>query len=149
RDRAEQLPVTLKSVYEKRQRVEPRVSAELVRFTAARCGALIDGLGGGRQDWLPGYRVQVVDGNRLGASTASARAAPTRRPRCRGGAWPCSPRRGGCPSTWCLVRPAPPRSGPCSLSCCSGPRRTTSGSPTGPSAPPTSPGGRLPAGPRS
>ena len=84
RDRAEQLPVTLKSVYEKRQRVEPRVSAELVRFTAARCGALIDGLGGGRQDWLPGYRVKVVDGNRLGASTASGRLAPTRRPRCRG-----------------------------------------------------------------
>jgi hypothetical protein len=67
-DQAEQLPVTLKSVYEKLQGVEPDVSAELVRFTAVRCGALIDQLGGGRQQWLPGYRVKVVDGNHLGAS---------------------------------------------------------------------------------
>lgn len=82
RDRAEQLPVTLKSVYEKLQRVEPLVSAELVRFTAGRCGALIDGLCGRREDWLPGYQVKVVDGNRLGASqhrireTRSHSAAP-------------------------------------------------------------------------
>src|ERR1700730_6846528 len=40
RDRAEQIPVTLKSVYEKLQRVEPEVSAELVRFTARGCGPL-------------------------------------------------------------------------------------------------------------
>jgi hypothetical protein len=82
RDRAEQLPVTLKSVYEKLQRVEPAISAELVRFTADRCGALIEELGGCRQDWLPGYRVKIVDGNRLGASqhrireTRSHSAAP-------------------------------------------------------------------------
>ncbi len=82
RDRAEQLPVTLKSVYEKLQRVEPAISTELVRFTADRCGALIEELGGCRQDWLPGYRVKIVDGNRLGASqhrireTRSHSAAP-------------------------------------------------------------------------
>jgi Transposase DDE domain len=81
-DRAEQLPVTLKSVYEKLQRVEPAISAELVRFTAGRCGALIEELGGRRPDWLPGYRVKIVDGNRLGASqhriqeTRSHSAAP-------------------------------------------------------------------------
>lgn len=81
-DQAEQLPVTLKCVYEKLQRVEPAVSAELVRFTAGRCGTLIDQLGGGRQEWLPGYRVKVVDGNHLGASqhrireTRSRSAAP-------------------------------------------------------------------------
>jgi hypothetical protein len=68
KDQAEQLPVTLKSIYEKLQRVEPCVSAELVRFTAQRCGTLIDELGGGRREWLPGYRVKVVDGNHLGAS---------------------------------------------------------------------------------
>jgi hypothetical protein len=67
-DQAAQLPVTLKSVYQKLQRVEPDVAAALVRFTAGRCGALIDHLGGGRQPWLPGYRVKVVDGNHLGAS---------------------------------------------------------------------------------
>jgi len=82
KDQAEQLPVTLKSVYEKLQRVELGVSAELVRFTASRCGTLIDELGGGRQEWLPGYRVKVVDGNHLGASqhrireTRSRSAAP-------------------------------------------------------------------------
>src|SRR4051812_35953878 len=81
-DQAEQLPVTLKSVYEKLQRVEPQVSAALVRFAAGRCGALIDQLGGGRSEWLPGYRVKVVDGNHLGASqhrireTRSHSAAP-------------------------------------------------------------------------
>src|SRR3954468_24958252 len=53
-DQAARLPVTLKSIYEKLQRVEPEVSAELVRCTAARCGALIDQRGGGRQEWLPG-----------------------------------------------------------------------------------------------
>jgi hypothetical protein len=82
KDQAQRLPVTLKSVYQKLQRVEPDVSAELVRFTAGRCGALIDALGGGRQEWLPGYRVKVVDGNHLGASqhrireTRSRSAAP-------------------------------------------------------------------------
>jgi hypothetical protein len=82
KDQAEHLPVTLKSVYEKLQRVEPTVAAELVRFAADRCGALIDELGGGRQAWLPGYRIKVVDGNHLGASqhrireTRSHAAAP-------------------------------------------------------------------------
>jgi hypothetical protein len=82
KDQAERLPVTLKSVYEKLQRVEPEVSAELVRFAAGRCGGLIDELGGGRREWLPGYRVKVVDGNHLGASqhrireTRSRSAAP-------------------------------------------------------------------------
>jgi len=82
RDRAEHLPVTLKSVYEKLQRVEPGLSAELVRFTARGCAPLIAGLGGQRADWLPGYRVKVVDGNHLGASqhrlaeTRASSAAP-------------------------------------------------------------------------
>jgi hypothetical protein len=81
-DQAEQLPVTLQCVYEKLPRVEPDLSAELVRFTAGRCGALIDERGGGRPEWLPGYRIKVVDGNHLGASqhrirqTRSRSAAP-------------------------------------------------------------------------
>jgi hypothetical protein len=82
RDRAEQIPVTLKSVYEKLQRVEPEVSAELVRFTARGCGPLVEDLGGTRTPWLTGHRVKVVDGNHLGASqhrireTRSRSAAP-------------------------------------------------------------------------
>lgn len=79
---AARLPVTLKSVYEKRQRVEPGISAELVRFTAPRCGPLIRDLEGTREAWLPGYRLKIVDGNHLGASqhrlqeTRSQSAAP-------------------------------------------------------------------------
>src|SRR3954451_8433532 len=62
-DQAERLPVTLKSVYEKLQRVEPEVSATLVRFTAQKCGPLIRDLQGTRSPWLPGYRIKIVDGN--------------------------------------------------------------------------------------
>src|SRR5947209_19034550 len=47
-DRAGRLPVTLKSIYEKLQRVEPVVSAALVQFAAQRCGSLIQDLGGTR-----------------------------------------------------------------------------------------------------
>jgi hypothetical protein len=82
RDQAERIPVSLKSVYEKLQRVEPGISAELVRFTAQRCGPLVSDLGGTRKSWLPGYRIKIVDGNHLGASqhriqeTRSQSAAP-------------------------------------------------------------------------
>lgn len=82
KDQAERIPVTLKSVYEKLQRVEPGISAELVRFTAQRCAPLILDLDGTREAWLPGYRIKIVDGNHLGASqhrlqeTRSQSAAP-------------------------------------------------------------------------
>jgi Transposase DDE domain len=81
-DQADRIPVTLKSVYEKLQRVEPGISAELVRFTAQKCGPLIGDLEGTREPWLPGYRIKIVDGNHLGASqhrireTRSQSAAP-------------------------------------------------------------------------
>jgi hypothetical protein len=81
-DQAERIPVTLKSVYEKLQRVEPGISTELVRFTAQKCGPLIADLEGARERWLPGYRIKIVDGNHLGASqhrireTRSSSAAP-------------------------------------------------------------------------
>jgi hypothetical protein len=64
----DRLPVTLKAVYDKLQRIEPRVSAELVRFVAQRCEPLIRQLRGTCRDWLPGYRVKVVDGNHLAAT---------------------------------------------------------------------------------
>jgi len=68
KSQAERMPVTLKSVYEKLQRVEPDISAELVRFSAQRCGPLVRDLEGTREAWLPGYRITIVDGNHLGAS---------------------------------------------------------------------------------
>ena len=65
---AEGIPVTLKSVYEKLQHVEPAVSAALVRFTAARCRDLVRELGGACRPLLPGHRVKVLDGNHLAAT---------------------------------------------------------------------------------
>lgn len=66
--RVDRLPVTPKAVYDKLQRLEPRVSAELVRFVAQRCEPLIRQMRGTCRDWLPGYRVKVVDGNHLAAT---------------------------------------------------------------------------------
>ena len=63
--RREQIPVTLKSVYEKLQHIELPVSAKLVRFTAGRCQPLIQELGGQCQPLLPGYPVKIIDGNHL------------------------------------------------------------------------------------
>jgi hypothetical protein len=63
------LPVTLKCVYEKLQRMETGVCAELVRSTSAACQSLIRELGGQLPDPLPGYRIKVLDGNCL-AGTA-------------------------------------------------------------------------------
>jgi hypothetical protein len=83
--RAEQLPVTLKSVYEKLQRVEPAISAELVRFTARRCGALIDELGAAGTTGCPATGSRSSTATAWGpASTVFRRLAPARRPRCRG-----------------------------------------------------------------
>src|SRR4051794_40497310 len=64
----EQVPVTLKCVYEKLQNIETAVSAELVRSVAQRCGGLIAELGGACQPLLPGYRVRILDGNHLAAT---------------------------------------------------------------------------------
>src|SRR5262249_44155322 len=60
----ERVPVTLKSVYEKLQRVEIGVSAGLVRHVAGRCAALIGEMGGGcavkGQEELRGYGTRTV-----------------------------------------------------------------------------------------
>jgi hypothetical protein len=64
----ERVPVTLKSVYEKLQNIETKVSAELVRSVAGRCRGLITELGGQCQELLPGYRVRILDGNHLAAT---------------------------------------------------------------------------------
>jgi hypothetical protein len=61
----ERIPVSLKSVYEKLQRIETGVCAELVRSTSESCASLIRELGGALPDPLPGYRVKVLDGNSL------------------------------------------------------------------------------------
>lgn len=78
----QQIPVTLKCLYEKLQHVEPAVASELVRFSAGRCAPLIRQMHGTRLEWLPGYRVKIVDGEHLAATqhrlqeTRDSSAAP-------------------------------------------------------------------------
>jgi len=62
------IPVSLNSVYEKLKHIETPVSAALVRHTGQRCADVINELGGTCQPLLPGYRVQIIDGNHLAAT---------------------------------------------------------------------------------
>ena len=65
RARAEALGVSLRAVYDKLDRTEPGVSAELVRHTARTLGPVITAMGGERTAWLPGYSIKILDGNHL------------------------------------------------------------------------------------
>ena len=65
RARAETLGVSLKAVYDKLDRTETGVSAELVRHTARTLDPVITAMGGGRAAWLPGYSIKILDGNHL------------------------------------------------------------------------------------
>jgi IS4 transposase len=62
---AESIGVSLRAVYDKIDRTEPGVSAELVRHTARTLAPVITAMGGERQPWLPGYPVKILDGNHL------------------------------------------------------------------------------------
>jgi IS4 transposase len=70
----DRLPVTLKSVYEKLQRVEPIVCREMVRAVSRRCRNLIDELAGDGTTactgapLLAGHAVKILDGNHLAAT---------------------------------------------------------------------------------
>src|SRR3954447_25997167 len=65
RAKSEALGVSLRAVYDKLERTEPGLSAELVRHTARTLGPVITAMGGERAAWLPGYRVKILDGNHL------------------------------------------------------------------------------------
>jgi Transposase DDE domain len=60
--------VSLASVYNKINRMEPAIAATLVRRTAERLAAVIGRLGGTLPALLPGYRVKILDGNCLAAT---------------------------------------------------------------------------------
>jgi IS4 transposase len=63
--RAETVGATIDAVYDKLDGTEPAVSAALVQTVAARLVPVVDAMGGGRADWLPGYRIRLLDGNHL------------------------------------------------------------------------------------
>ena len=65
---APKMTVSVTSVYNKLNAMESKVSAELVRETGASMEAIIRHLKGNLPDWLPGYRVKILDGNALAAS---------------------------------------------------------------------------------
>lgn len=65
RARADEIGVTVKSVYDKLKGIEPDVCRELVRETAGHMASIIQNAGGEAADLLPGYRVKIVDGNHL------------------------------------------------------------------------------------
>jgi IS4 transposase len=67
-ERAEEIEVSAKSVYNKINGVETQVSQALVRATAERLAPVIDQMGGACAPLLPGYSVRILDGNHL-AST--------------------------------------------------------------------------------
>jgi IS4 transposase len=63
--RAETVGATIDAVYDKLDGTESAVSAALVHSTAARLAPVIDAMSGAQSDWLPGYRVRILDGNHL------------------------------------------------------------------------------------
>ena len=65
---ASEINVSVTSVYNKLNGIETNVSAELVRETGASMEAIIRHLKGNLPDWLPGYRVKILDGNAIAAS---------------------------------------------------------------------------------
>jgi hypothetical protein len=65
---AKSLPVSVTSVYNKLNGMEPGVTAALVKHTAERLGPVIMQMGGEATDLLPGYRVRIIDGNHLAAT---------------------------------------------------------------------------------
>jgi hypothetical protein len=62
------IPVSLTSVYNKLQGIEPAVSAELVRYTSGRLLPVQNLVHGMRDPWIGGYRVRILDGNHLAAT---------------------------------------------------------------------------------
>lgn len=65
---AETLPVSLASIYNKLNNLEPPVTSALVRHTAERLAPVIATMGGQMPALLPGYRVRILDGNHLAAT---------------------------------------------------------------------------------
>jgi len=63
-----QITVSLTSVYNKLQGLEPHLAAELVRYAARRLEPVLLELGGTTPEPVPGYRLRVLDGNHIPAT---------------------------------------------------------------------------------
>jgi len=65
RRKAEALKVSRTAVYDKLNGIEPDVSSALVRNSAQQLRACIQQMRGESAEWVPGYRVRILDGNCL------------------------------------------------------------------------------------
>lgn len=59
----DEITVSITSLYNKLNGIEPNVSAELVRYAARQITPVIEKLGGTSQAPLPGFRLKLLDGN--------------------------------------------------------------------------------------
>lgn len=66
---AETLPVSITALYNKLNGVEPKVTGALVSHTAARLSPVVVATGGQLPAVVPNYRVRIIDGNHLAATT--------------------------------------------------------------------------------
>ena len=62
------LSVSIKSVYNKLNGIEPPTSAALVAYSVESMGPIVTQMGGALPPSMPGYRLKIVDGNCLGAT---------------------------------------------------------------------------------
>jgi Transposase DDE domain len=65
KEKREQVPVSLKALYDKLAGVEGETSRAFVRFTASAAKGLIERVKGEQPPLLPGFRVRILDGNHL------------------------------------------------------------------------------------
>lgn len=65
---SEEISVSVTSIYNKINGIEPIISAELVREVAGQMEATIRHLNATVPDLLPGYRVKILDGNAIAAT---------------------------------------------------------------------------------
>jgi hypothetical protein len=64
----EKIGVSVRALYSKLEHLEPALCAALVQHTADRLLPVLRRLRGGLPSLLPGYRVQILDGNHLAAT---------------------------------------------------------------------------------
>lgn len=64
----DRIGVTLQAVYDKLDHLEVSISQMLVRHFAGRLAPVVEAMGGAATEWLPGYRVKVMDGNHIAAT---------------------------------------------------------------------------------
>src|SRR3954465_15032874 len=67
-DKSFGISVSLTSLYNKLQGIEPEVSSQLVAHTARQLRPLIHHIGGALAEPIPGYEMNVVDGNAIAAT---------------------------------------------------------------------------------